>query len=71
MVNMNTFGETVRAHRKKCGLSQLQLANMAGIGKTTVFDIEKNRHTFQTDTIQKICEALNLKMNLNSPLKNI
>ncbi len=40
MINMNNFGETVRFHRKKCGLSQLQLANLAGIGKTTVFDIE-------------------------------
>ncbi|KAA3610525.1 MAG: XRE family transcriptional regulator [Calditrichaeota bacterium] len=64
---MNSFGETVRFHRKKCGLSQLQLANLAGIGKTTVFDIEKNRHTFQTDTIQKVCDALNLKMNVQSP----
>ena len=69
MVNMDNFGETVRFHRKKCGLSQLQLANLAGIGKTTVFDIEKNRHTFQTDTIQKICEALNLEMNIRSPFE--
>lgn len=69
MVNMDNFAKTVRLHRKKCGLTQIQLANLAGIGKTTVFDIEKNRHAFHTDTIHKICEALNLKMHIDSPLE--
>ena len=68
MAIMDRFGETIRIHRKKCGLSQLQLANLAGIGKTTVFDIEKNKHTFQSDTIEKICDALNLELTVKSPI---
>ena len=36
------LGALVKDHRKKAGLTQLELANLAGVGKTTVFDIEKN-----------------------------
>ena len=42
---MNDFdlGALVKDHRKNAGLTQLELANLAGVGKTTVFDIEKNK----------------------------
>ena len=33
------LGLFIKEHRKKAGLTQLQLANLAGVGKTTVFDI--------------------------------
>ena len=38
---MNDFdlGALIKDHRKKAGLTQLELANLAGVGKTTVFDI--------------------------------
>ena len=40
---MNDFdlGLFIKEHRKQGGLTQLELANLAGVGKTTVFDIEK------------------------------
>jgi HTH-type transcriptional regulator/antitoxin HipB len=41
------LGALVKDHRKKAGLTQLELANLAGVGKTTVFDIEKNKETAQ------------------------
>ncbi|MDI6033918.1 helix-turn-helix domain-containing protein [Flavobacterium sp. LB2P84] len=42
---MNDFdlGLFIKEHRKQAGLTQLELANLAGVGKTTVFDIEKNK----------------------------
>ena len=44
---MNDFdlGALIKDHRKKAGLTQLELANLAGVGKTTVFDIEKNKNS--------------------------
>ncbi len=70
MWDMQAFGELVRTHRKKSGLSQIELANLAGVGKTTIFDIEKARHSFHMRTIVNVCKALNLKMEMLSPLQN-
>ena len=60
----------IRKHRKAAGLSQLQLAEMAGVGKTAVFDIEKGKETIQLDTLRKILSVLNIKVQLISPLMN-
>ena len=43
----NEIGELVVYYRKKSGLSQQQLAQLAGIGKTAVFDIDKGKETVQ------------------------
>jgi y4mF family transcriptional regulator len=55
-------------HRKKSGLTQKQLADIAGVGKTAVFDIEKGKETVRLNTLLKILSALNIKLNLYSPL---
>ena len=60
----------IRKHRKAAGLSQLQLAEMAGVGKTAVFDVEKGKETIQLDTLRKILTVLNIKIQLTSPFMN-
>jgi len=55
-------------HRKKSGLTQKQLADIAGVGKTAVFDVEKGKETVRLNTLLKILSALNIKLNLYSPL---
>lgn len=65
---MNTIGTIVRNHRKKAGLSQAKLAQMAGVGKTAVFDVEKGKQTVQLDTLLKIMQVLNISVALHSPL---
>ncbi|GMR25719.1 MAG: helix-turn-helix transcriptional regulator [Ignavibacteria bacterium] len=55
-------------HRKKSGLTQKQLADIAGVGKTAVFDVEKGKETVRLKTLLKILSALNIKLNLHSPL---
>ena len=45
------LGFMVKNHRKKAGLTQIELANLAGIGKTTVFDIERNKETVRWSNI--------------------
>ncbi len=58
-------------HRKKSGLTQKQLADIAGVGKTSVFDIEKGKETVRLNTLIKILSALNIKLNLQSPLMHL
>ena len=68
MLNPKTLSEIIRKHRKAAGLSQLQLAEMAGVGKTVVFDLEKGKETIRLDTLRKILNVLNIKVQLQSQL---
>lgn len=61
------IGKMIRFHRKKSGLSQLQLAELSGLGKTVIFDIEKGKMTIQFDTLLKILHVLNIKIEFHSP----
>ena len=58
----------VRYHRKKAGLSQLELAKLADVGKTAVFDIEKGKESVRLDTLLNVLHALNIAIRLDSPL---
>jgi HTH-type transcriptional regulator / antitoxin HipB len=60
----------IRQHRKIAGVSQLQLAELAGVGKTVIFDLEKGKETIQLDTLRKVLTALNIKVQLISPIMN-
>lgn len=70
MFEPQTLAVLIRKHRKAAGLSQLQLAEMAGVGKTVVFDIEKGKETIQLHTLRKILTVLNIKVQLTSPFMN-
>jgi len=63
-----SVGQIVRAHRKRAGLSQIELADLAGVGKASVWDIEQGKLTVQLDTMVKVLTALNIKIQLKSPL---
>ena len=60
--------EVVRMHRKAAKLSRIQLAELAGVGKTVIYDIEKGKESVQLDTLRKILKVLNIKIVLTSPL---
>ena len=62
------IGEIVRFHRKRAGLSQHALADLAGIGKTSVFDIEKGKSTVRLATLLAVLRTLNISMRMDSPL---
>ena len=70
MLEPKILGTVIKKHRKAAGLSQLSLAEMAGVGKTVVFDIEKGKETIQLDTLRKILAVLNIKVQLISPVMN-
>lgn len=58
----------IRHHRRLSGLSQAELAKLAGVGKTVVFDIEHGKESVQFDTLKKVLTALNIKFVLQSPI---
>jgi len=70
MIDPHKLAAIIRIHRKEAGLSQAQLAEMSGIGKTAVFDIESGKKTVRLDTLNKILKVLNIKVHLTSPLLN-
>lgn len=67
MLEPKILATVIKKHRKAAGLSQLQLAVMAGVGKTVVFEIEKGKETIQLDTLRKILAVLNIKVQFTSP----
>jgi HTH-type transcriptional regulator/antitoxin HipB len=62
------IGAIIRFHRKKSGLSQVELAHLAGIGKAAVFDLEHGTKSTRLDTLQKVLKVLNITIVCHSPL---
>lgn len=68
MSDLHKLSRLIKFHRKHSGLSQLELANLAGVGKTVIYDLEKGKPTVQFDTLTKVLNALNIKIVFVSPL---
>jgi len=68
MDDLQKLSQLIRFHRKQSGLSQLELANLAGVGKTVIYDLEKGKMTVQFDTLRKVLSTLNIKIVFASPL---
>lgn len=65
------IGKMIRFHRKKSGLSQKELGKIAGLGKTAVFDIENGKRCVRINTLCRVLDILNIKMQFQSPLMHI
>ena len=68
MQTVKMIGISVRFHRRKAGLTQAGLARLAGVGKASVFDVEKMKESVQLDTLLKIFAVLNMELEVKSPL---
>lgn len=53
------YGKKVREIRKKLGVSQEGLADLANLDRTYISDIENGKRNVSIETIFKIAEALN------------
>ena len=62
------LAEVIMLHRKAARLSRVQLAELSGVGKTVIYDIEKGKESVQLDTLEKILKVLNITIVLKSPL---
>jgi transcriptional regulator with XRE-family HTH domain len=62
------IGKMVRFHRKQAGLSQKELGQLAGLGKTVVFNVEKGQLSMRLDTLLKLLNVLNITIDFFGPL---
>lgn len=63
-----TLPEIVRRHRETANLSRVELALLAGVGKTVIFDIENGKQTIRFETLVKVLTALNISIQFDSPI---
>lgn len=63
-----SLANTLIKHRKSAGLTQLELADLAGVGKTVVYDLEHAKPGVRLETLLKILHVLNIKINIESPI---
>jgi HTH-type transcriptional regulator / antitoxin HipB len=67
MITSPEIAKTIRYFRKQSGLSQQELAQLAGVGKTVIFDIEKGKITVRLDTLLKVLDVLNIQLKFEKP----
>lgn len=58
---IKVFGTNVRNYRKEKNISQEKLAELSGLHRTYISDIECFRRSISLDNIQKIADALEIK----------
>ena len=65
---INEIGKIIKFHRKYAGISRESLAEISGLGKTSIYDIEKGKETVKIQTLLKVFKALNISIEVNSPI---
>jgi HTH-type transcriptional regulator/antitoxin HipB len=60
------LGNEVRKARKLAGLTQIELASMAGVGKSLIFSLEKGSTSISLENILKVLKILNIKIEFKS-----
>ena len=58
----------VAFHRKKAGLTQVELARLAGVSRFVVQDIEAGKGRTTLQHVLSVLETLNLKLEPSGPL---
>lgn len=54
----------IKSTRKKAGISQEELADLAGVGKTLVFNLENGRTNVHFENLLKVLKVLNIKLHI-------
>ena len=66
-----SLGENIKLYRKKQKLTQVDLANKAGISRTYLSDLENGRYMPSIETISNIAKILNIDLNFLTSLTEI
>jgi HTH-type transcriptional regulator / antitoxin HipB len=62
------LAELISQTRKAAGLTQQQLAELAAVGKTVVWDLENGKTTVRYETLVRVLRALNIRVTAKSPI---
>ena len=58
------LGHFIRERRKAMGMTQQQLADLAGVGLNFVYQLEKNKPSVQLDCTRQVLEALGYEISV-------
>lgn len=58
---LHIFAQRVQHYRKSCGLSQEKLAELAGLHRTFISAVEREKRNISIDNIDKIALALKVE----------
>lgn len=58
---VRVFGTNLRKYRNKMGVSQEKLAELCGLHRTYISDIERFRRSIALENIQRIADALEIE----------
>lgn len=58
---VKVFGTNLRRYRNELGVSQERFAEMCGLHRTYISDIERFRRSIALDNVQKIADALGVE----------
>ena len=58
---VKVFGTNLRKYRTRLGVSQEKFAEMCGLHRTYISDIERFQRSISLDNIQKIADALGIE----------
>ena len=60
LLDMREIGNKLLAIRKRMGMTQVEVAEAAGLSSRTFADIERGTVNMRVETILRICEALHI-----------
>ncbi len=61
------LGRLVRRTRRATGLTQIELARMAGLGERFIVDLERGKATCEIGKVLEVMRVLNLRMIVEPP----
>lgn len=60
------IGQLIKQRRLEVGMTQKQLSEITKMTQTSIIEIEKGRRGISLQTLYRLCEALNLEIELKS-----
>lgn len=58
---VKVFGTNLRTYRNKLGVSQEKFAEMCGLHRTYISDVERFKRSIALENVQKIADALGIE----------
>lgn len=69
MIDSIAIGREVRAHRRDRGLTQAELAEQAGVARSSIIDLEQGKSTIELRILIAVAAALRMDLTLSSNLR--
>lgn len=65
----NSLASIILFHRKRSGLTQQGLAELAGVGKNLIYELENGKQSVRLENLLKVLRVLNIELDFHSPLR--